>query len=302
MDLPTHFAFGFAAGLVFTDNTQIAFLVALGSLIPDLDREYWFIPRRIFSDDQLHRAAFHNVFMMALIYIASPYLSLGIFLHILADSFTTVKDRGVEWFFPVTRLGKRGRFNCVGEEQPVDKSRRVYYYQEDPPGLVKKADPDLQEQHECYPLPWRRVYGFGLNGQILDKTFLVASVGTVLIWYFAPGNLPHFVHYIQSPPLNYLGVSLGIAAVLCLFFSGEIARHALKPSIQTKVRRAKYPVFLVGIALLVISILLSTREILANASDLFSNPVPAILFALMLPASVIIVVKLKTRHGRTAMI
>lgn len=302
MDLPTHFAFGFAAGLVFTDNTQIAFLVAFGSLIPDLDREYWFIPRRIFSDDQLHRAAFHNVFMMALIYVVSPYVSLGIFLHILADSFTTVKDRGVEWFFPASRLAKRGRFNCTGEEQPIEKGRRVYYYQEDPPGLVKKADPDLQDQHECNPLPWRRVYGFGVNGQILDRIFLAVSVGTVIIWYFAPGNLPHFFHYVQSPPLNYLGVSVGIAAVLCLFFSGEIARHAFKPSTQRRFRRAKYPFFAIGIFLLVVSIMLSAQEILANVSRLFSNPIPVILFAVMVPASVIMVVKLKTRHGRMGMI
>ena len=39
MDLPTHFAFAFAIGLVFFDKPEIALLVALGAIFPDLDRE-----------------------------------------------------------------------------------------------------------------------------------------------------------------------------------------------------------------------------------------------------------------------
>ncbi len=46
MDLPTHFAFAFAIGLVFFNDPQIALLIALGAVFPNLDREYWFIPKK----------------------------------------------------------------------------------------------------------------------------------------------------------------------------------------------------------------------------------------------------------------
>jgi hypothetical protein len=70
---------------------------------------------------------------MALTFAVSPFLSLGVFLHVLQDSFTTVKDRGVEWFYPFTRLAKRGRYDPEGVPQPLDPSEKVYFYQEDPP-------------------------------------------------------------------------------------------------------------------------------------------------------------------------
>src|SRR5438132_13792973 len=112
--------FGLAVGFVFFGRPDIAFLISLGALIPDLDREYWFIPKKVYADEQIHRAGLHNVFMMAVIYVASPYLSLGVFLHVLQDSFTTVKDRGVEWFFPLTRFIKRGLYDGEGNPQPKD--------------------------------------------------------------------------------------------------------------------------------------------------------------------------------------
>src|SRR5207249_5095592 len=112
------FFFSVAVGLVFFDKPEIALLIGLGALIPDLDREYWFIPKKIYADEQIHRAGLHNVFMMAVTYVVSPYLSLGVFLHVLQDSFTTVKDRGVEWFFPLTRLDKRGSYDGEGNPQP----------------------------------------------------------------------------------------------------------------------------------------------------------------------------------------
>ena len=300
MDLPTHFAFGFAVGLVFTDNTQIAFLVSLGALMPDLDREYWFIPRRIFSNDQIHRAGLHNVFVMALLYLVSPYLSLGVFLHVLQDSFTTIKDRGVEWFFPLTRLAKRGRFDCTGKQQPVDPRRRVYYYQEDPPGLTKKADADLQND-ECSPLPWRRVYGFAVNSQILDRCFLVGSVGVILIWYLAPGNMPHLLKYVDSPPTDYISVSVGIAAILTLFFSGELVRKALGPKLE-RFARAKYPILAAGLILLGVWSILIAKDVERNVSSVFSNPVAVAMFIVLIPITIFAVVKWKTRRGQIGMI
>jgi hypothetical protein len=48
LDLPTHFAFAFPIGLIFFDKPEIAVLVAIGTIFPDLDGEYWFI-RVIFN-------------------------------------------------------------------------------------------------------------------------------------------------------------------------------------------------------------------------------------------------------------
>jgi membrane-bound metal-dependent hydrolase YbcI (DUF457 family) len=64
MDLPTHALFGFAVGLIFFGHPETALLVSLGALIPDLDREYWFVKVNVYRDEQLHRALLHNVFVM----------------------------------------------------------------------------------------------------------------------------------------------------------------------------------------------------------------------------------------------
>jgi hypothetical protein len=73
VDLPTHFAFAFVIGLIFFGKPEIALLVALGAIFPDLDREYWFIPERKYADEQIHRAGLHNVFIMGLAYVISPF-------------------------------------------------------------------------------------------------------------------------------------------------------------------------------------------------------------------------------------
>ena len=115
MDLYTHFMFGVAVACILFHKPEAILLVGLGSLIPDLDREYWFMrPEMFLSEEQMHRALFDNFTIMAITYFISPYISFGIFLHCLLDSFTTVKDRGVEWFFPFTRRVERGLYDCVG--------------------------------------------------------------------------------------------------------------------------------------------------------------------------------------------
>src|SRR5207245_6395590 len=114
MDLPTHILSGLAVGFIFFGHPEVALLIALGALVPDLDREYWFIPQKRYTDEQRHRALFHNVVMLAIMYAVSPFLSMGVFIHMLEDSFTTVKDRGGEWFYPFTRLAKRGRYDVNG--------------------------------------------------------------------------------------------------------------------------------------------------------------------------------------------
>jgi len=168
LDLPSHLSFGLAVGLVFFGNSpEIVLLIGLGTLIPDLDREYWYVRRQVYAEEQYHRARFHNVFVILVGYLVNPFFSLGIFLHMLQDSFTTAKDRGVEWFYPLTRLVKRGMYDQTMSQRKPDPSVKVYFYQEDVLGYVNAADPDLREGDQ--PVPWRRVYGFAQNGHLLDR-------------------------------------------------------------------------------------------------------------------------------------
>ena len=78
MDLPSHLSFGLAIGLVFFgNNPEIVLLIGLGTLIPDLDREYWYVRRQVYAEEQYHRARFHNVFMILIGYLVNPFFSLG---------------------------------------------------------------------------------------------------------------------------------------------------------------------------------------------------------------------------------
>ena len=123
MNLSTHLIFAIAVGFVFFGHPEIAIVIGFGALLPDLDREYWFIPATTYRDEQYHRSLFHNVFVMALAYLFSPFLSLGMFLHVFQDSFTTIKDRGCEWLYPITRWVKRGRKDPDGKDEPLDPKR-----------------------------------------------------------------------------------------------------------------------------------------------------------------------------------
>src|SRR5262249_23071701 len=156
---------------------------------------------------------------------------------------------GVEWFYPLTRLVKRGLYDANGKMQPLDPKEKVYFYQQDSRGLVEKADPDLRE-YGCDPVPWRRVYGFGQNSQILDRGFLYGSIVLVLIWNFAPGNNSHLLTWSTVPANFYLLISVAYASVITLFVAGEIDRRdkARSPKLQRS-DFIKYPIFGVGVIL-----------------------------------------------------
>lgn len=297
MDLPTHFAFGFAIGLVFFGKPDVALLIALGALLPDLDREYWFMPKKVYADEQIHRAGLHNVFVMLITYVVSPFFSLGVFLHVLQDSFTTIKDRGVEWFYPVTRLAKRGLYDANGNPQPMDPKEKVYFYQQDPKGLVNKADPDLRE-YGCEPIPWRRVYGFAQNSQILDRGFLFGSIGVIILWLIYPGSSSHFPVLINTPSINYFVVSIGLASVGVLFLAGELDRRTA----FGKSNFVKYPIFVLGTVLFVAWLVLFFKDIIANVNNIFANPVSILVGVIILPIIVISIIKWKTRRGKPAVI
>jgi hypothetical protein len=292
--------FGLAVGFVFFGRPEVAFLIALGALLPDLDREYWFMRTKIYSDEQIHRAGLHNVFVMAITYLVSPFLSLGVFLHVLQDSFTTVKDRGVEWFYPITRLVKRGMYDSQGNPQPSDPKKHIYFYQEDPKGLVEHADPDLQEPG---PVPWRRVYGFAQNSHLLDRGFLFGSAAIILIWSMAPLDLSHYLTaqgYLYGHPLQ-LGIQYGWVALT--FLAGELDRKDRTDAPRLgKFNFIKYPLLALGLLGLGGWLYTILDQVDSNLAVIVSNPIQLILSCVVTPIVGAAVILWQTRKGKTTMV
>ncbi len=137
--------FALAVGFLFFGQPGLAVLLAFGALLPDLDREYWFMKMERYRDEQLYRSLFHNFFVISIVFLFSPFVSFGMFLHTLQDALTTVKDRGVEWLYPATQFVTRGEKDADGKDEPVDPKSHVYFYQEDAKGVLENADPDLRE-------------------------------------------------------------------------------------------------------------------------------------------------------------
>ncbi len=304
MELTTHAVFAFAIGLIFFGSPTIALLVTLGALVNDLDREYWFVRVSKYRDEQPHRARFHNVFVMAAGYFLSPFFALGIFLHSLQDSFTTVKDRGCEWFYPLTRIVKSGTLDADGNPQPNIEPGKVYFYQEDVKGIVEKADPDLRIPGE-EPTPWRRVYGFALNSCLLDRGFLFGSIVLAIIWFVAPG----FKNYAAfSQPLTFYYPFIAAFAFFgLLYLSGELDRRDRKQPLKvipkTMIRHKnviKKPLFAAGFVSLGIWIFLYRLEIFDNLKTLFKNWQLLILGAAAITILSIILVKMEQAAKKKA--
>ncbi len=295
MELTTHAIFGFAIGLVFFGRPDIALLVMFGALVPDLDREYWFVKVRKYQEEQPHRARFHNVFIMALGYLLSPFFALGIFLHALQDSFTTVKDRGAEWFYPLTRCIKQGTLDGEGNKQPNIEPGKIYFYQEDPKGIVEHADPDLQEPDDK-PTPWRRVYGPALNSCLLDRGFLLGSILIVIVWLVTP-DFSH-VAVFAEPWSFYYPFIAGFAFFGLVYFAGELDRRdrkvPLKVIPKAMIRHKnifKKPIFAVGIVFLGVWLVLYRMEIWANLEALSSSWIALFLGGVAVTIASVIAIK-----------
>ena len=188
MNINTHLVFGAVIAALFIGKPEAVALAALGSVIPDLDRPYWFIPKKRVAEEEYHRAFIHNIVALSLVYLINGYLALGFFSHLMLDSMTTVKDRGVEWLFPFTRIVSRDYWS--------------------------------QAEVQVEPLvwiPWRRTYGPSLNGHMLDTYVFLCSVAVLLSWTI----FQSFHHYLD---LNYWfnpGFLVFAASILLLFASGE---------------------------------------------------------------------------------
>jgi|OSPMetMinimDraft_2_1075162.scaffolds.fasta_scaffold00412_2 hypothetical protein len=229
---------------------------------------------------------------MMVIYLVNVYASLGIFLHSLLDSFTTVKDRGCEWLFPISRLVKRGIRDANGKEQPIDPRERIYFYQEDPNGLLENADPDLRIPGKK-PVPWRRIYGPALNGQILDHGILFGSLMLVLLWLIWPSHYYDVLTFVNKQCLGFL---TGILSIILLYVSGELDRRG-------KInRKYSYVLLFTGIALGIYSPSLYKDEILINLTSIFTNWMFIFVGVIAVFIVSFLVIKWHTRANRVAIV
>lgn len=302
MELTTHAVFAFAVGLIFFGRPDAALLVTLGALLPDLDREYWFVRVKKYRDEQPHRARFHNVFVMAVGYLLSPFFALGIFLHALQDSFTTVKDRGCEWFYPLTRTVKLGTLDADGNPQPNIEPGKVYFYQEDVKGIIEKADPDLRISGGD-PTPWRRTYGFALNSCLLDRGFLFGSIALAIIW-LAMSGINHS-DLFAKPWTFYYPFIAGFAFFGFVYFAGELDRRDRKEPLKvipkTMIRHNnifKKPLFIAGIGSFGIWIFLYRLEIWDNIRTLFNSWQLLVLGATAIAILSLIMIKIEQEAKR----
>lgn len=241
MNLTTHWIVAVALGIGIFHNVQIAFVLGLGALIPDLDREYLFVAKDFIGRHQLHRSLFHNFVVIGLLYLVNPFLALGALSHSLLDMFTSATDRGVELLYPFTRVVRSFHFTIEGKE--AVRPRKAEWWVEDPWRLLQKtSDRDLQEPSEQ---PWRRSYGPFKNSRIVDWGIFFAALAFLPISYFSFGNSFYLV--TRLPWYAFLSL-LGIGTFYGL---GEWYRRKL---IQTKSEETNWlvlSILLAGLALFI---------------------------------------------------
>jgi hypothetical protein len=246
--------FGILMGSLFFGKPEIILLIAIGSMIPDLDREYAFLSRESFRRRQVHRAFCHNFLFLGLVYLINPFLALGAFLHSLLDALTTARDRGVEWLYPFTRLVKRAVYDANGKRLPLDPKQKIYFQQNEVFGLTTKTTQDIKPRE---PLPWRRTYGPALSGRLLDQGILIGSVAlTLMLLTFSALGTHQFIDLdFHSIGLSFtLPLLVGAVGGLAIFVGGEIDRK--KQAHDDRLDLTYKAVFFLSAGTLVFSIIL----------------------------------------------
>lgn len=264
---------GIAIGAVFFGKPEIIWLVALGSTIPDLDREYGFFSKETFRNRQAHRALCHNLLFLGLVYLVNPYLGLGAFLHTFLDALTTARDRGVEWLYPFTRLVKRAVYDYNGERLQLDPTHKIYLLQNELPVLTEKTTKDLKPGERT--LPWRRTYGPALSGRLFDQGVFFGSAALfLLLLLFSVLGLHQFIDLTPlAQPLNLsfaIPFIVGAAGVLMNFVVGEVDRKKLAKSFKPD--REYKALFYVSTGIIVFSVILGAimnpQVVISTASGL----------------------------------
>jgi LexA-binding, inner membrane-associated putative hydrolase len=254
MNFSTHVMFGIVVGSLFFGKPEIILLMAIGSMIPDLDREYAFLSKESFRRRQVHRAFCHNFVFLGIVYLVNPYLALGAFLHTLLDALTTARDRGVEWLYPFTRLVKRAVYDANGNRLELDPKQKIYFQQNEVFGLTRKTTQDIKPGEQ---LPWRRTYGPALSGKLLDEGILLGSAAlTLLLLLISALGIRQFID-LSFPPLGLsftLPLIVGAVGGLMNFVGGEVDRK--KQANHERLDGTYKAIFFLSIGLIIFAIFL----------------------------------------------
>jgi hypothetical protein len=298
LNLGTHIFFAGVVTAILTGNPYFTLLAGIGSFIPDLDREYLLVSPKAFREEQFHRALFHNLLFLSGLFFVNVWLAVGAFLHSFIDSFTTEKDKGVEWLFPFSRLVKRGRYTLAAtpkddgcklelvDQKPPD---RVCFINEDSPETTKLSDPDLKESRA---VPWRRTYGPAANGQLFDRWLGLAAFSMLILYALvnptfalAAKNLILSTRII--PPMTLL------TGIVLVYLGGWLKKN--------KRPRTGYLIFFgVGGVFMILSAALSIGEV---SSYVFPIGLTFVAVAcVVLFVEVLFVWRLSTRGGRKALV
>jgi len=234
MNLHTHVMSGILVGALFFGRPEIMLMIGVGSAIPDLDREYGFFSKESFRRRQIHRALFHNFLAIAILYFINPYFGIGAFLHAFLDSLTTTRDRGVEWLFPFSRLVTKAVYDSDGNKLELDPKHRIYFLQNDLPGLTRRTTKDIKPGEK--PLPNRRTYGPALSGKFLDRSLFFGSAAlTLLLLLFSALGFQQFIDWSFNEFSLSLALPLlvGAAGVFLNFLVGELDRKRLIDNVKS---------------------------------------------------------------------
>ena len=131
--------FGIFVGALLFGRPNIDLMVGVGSAINDLYREYGFFSKDSFRLRQIHRTLFHNFLFAGIVYFINPFFGIGAFLHSFLDSFTTTRDRGVEWLYPFSRIVTKAVYDSDGKKLPLEPKHKIYFLSNDFPGLTRRT-------------------------------------------------------------------------------------------------------------------------------------------------------------------
>ncbi len=241
LNLTTHWVLALALGIALFGNVEIALIMSIGALIPDLDREYLFVAKTFIGKHQLHRALFHNFFIIGALYFVNPFLSLGALSHSLLDTLTSATDRGAELFFPLTRVVKKFYFSIRGEPQI---SKQTSWWVEDPWTLLKNtSDRDLQEPTLQ---AWRRSYGPFKNSRVVDwGIFFGSLVFLGLIYFESKGSLFSIAHF-------HFGSFLPLFGIAVFYGLGEVWRRKIIDNERELNRNVVLALLILGLIVLLV--------------------------------------------------
>lgn len=254
MNLSTHIVFGIIVGALLFSKPEIALMVGIGSAINDLDREYGFFSKESFRRRQIHRALFHNFLFIGIVYLINPFFGIGVFLHSFLDSFTTTRDRGVEWLYPFSRMVSKAVYDSDGKKLPLDPKHKIYFLSNDLPGLTRRTTKDIKPGET--PVPNRRIYGPALSGKFLDRTIFFGSIALFFLMLFLS-----ILGVRQFIDLNLQNITLSLMLPLLIaaigislnFLVGELDRKKL---VKTKTDRPYKFSFVLTVGIIIFAIVL----------------------------------------------